>query len=135
MRVIAFLVVAGLLLLALFPVYYCINKLVRDRRNWKWWILATLLVTLGSYAGASFINTERENATRTRKYPGLPLPYVMFAWEEDHWTDFIFPTPTVFTIVGFDFCAGLGLAMTPLALALRRINRSNPVRAVDGTQA
>ena len=128
MRVIAFLIVVALSALALFPMYYCINKMMRGRRNWKWWIALTFLVVIGSYAGVSFINTEHENANRTRKYPGFPLPYVIFVWEEDHWTDFVFPTPTAFAIVGFDFCAGLGLTMTPLALAMRRANSFHPVR-------
>jgi uncharacterized membrane protein YbhN (UPF0104 family) len=120
MPIISFLIVVALLALALTPTVYCIYNLVRRRRSWKWWIVTFLFFVAGCFIGIKFVNIERQNAAKTRRYPGLPLPYVVFAWEEDHWTDFVFPAPTAFAIFGFDFSAGLGLAMTPLAIRLRR---------------
>ena len=134
MPIIGLLVVVTLLALALLPSVYCIYNLVRRGRNWKWWALAILLLVTGCFAGIKFVNMEHQNAAKTRRYPGVPLPYVIFAWEEDRWTDFVFPTPIALAIVSFDFCTGLGLTMTPLAIALRRTSKI-PRRLSNHSQA
>lgn len=119
----AFVIIAAVLGLSGWPVYWVIAELRRHHVAPVWWVGLACFVVLGLCVGIwAGVLLEYQPNARLR-IQGFPVPLGIFVWEKDRWTDFVPPRLVQYGAVLANVLAAIALALAPLAIIARRAQR------------
>jgi len=119
----AFVILAAVLGLSGWPIYWVVAELRRHHVAPVWWIGFACFVVLGLCAGIwAGVLLEYQPNARLR-IQGFPIPLGIFVWEQDRWTDFMPPRVVQYGAVLANVLAAIALAITPLGIVVRLTRR------------
>jgi hypothetical protein len=108
----AIIIAIALLAGGVWQTYATFRRLRRSHATVSWWLAFGALIITGIALGVWFAFFFEYQPTATLRVLGFPLPLVIFAWEEDHWTDFV-PRSEIMT---YSVCAANVLATIAMVL-------------------
>ena len=114
----SFLISIPIIALALWLTVRTAFRMLRLKASWTWWTALSVIVLLGGYAGFRLGYCEIQTSP-TFRWVGLPLPIGFFAFEGDHWTDFIPPQPVQWMNFLADILSPILILVIPLAVIWR----------------
>ena len=119
----AFLIAVAIFAASLWLIVATLLRLRRLGAAWPWWVVFSVLLTVGSVAGVWLAFDFEYQVSPRMRLASFPVPLAFFRLEDGRWVDYVPPPPVIYAGLAANVIANEAIAVVPLFLASFAIKR------------